>query len=136
MGSSENTTQPFTGTTYVITYDANGNPHHTLVLVNPQEGTMSPVYDANGNAHQTAVLVDPATGDPIPPGGGTSDGGIVPITQADYDALSPPDANKLYVIIDTLPSGSGPNLEWWQGTQAAYDAIDPKDPDTLYIVKD
>lgn len=59
---------------------------------------------------------------------------IVPITQADYDNLSPPDAGTLYVIVNGPAGGAG--AQWLEVTQAQYDALDPPDPGTLYIVID
>lgn len=57
---------------------------------------------------------------------------FVPITQADYDALSPPDAGTLYVIVAGPAGGAG--AAWLELTQAQYDALSPPDPGTLYIV--
>jgi hypothetical protein len=59
---------------------------------------------------------------------------FVPITQSDYDALSPPDAGTLYVIVDGPAGGAG--AAWLEITQSAYDALDPPDSETLYIVID
>ena len=59
---------------------------------------------------------------------------IVPIMQIDYDALSPPDAGTLYVIVDGPAGGAG--AAWLEVTQAQYDALDPPDSGTLYIVID
>ena len=59
---------------------------------------------------------------------------IIPITQADYDALSPPAANALYVVV---PSVAGnPNYRWVALTDAEYTALTPKDAETLYVVTD
>jgi hypothetical protein len=61
---------------------------------------------------------------------------IVPITQTDYDALDPPDATKLYVLIEGPALGATDLFEVI--TQAAFDALDPPggNAGTLYIVKD
>lgn len=68
-----------------------------------------------------------------PPGDGGSGGpAFVAITQADYDNLSPPDANTLYLIIAGPATGQG--NEWIVITQQDYDLLDPVDPDTLYVV--
>lgn len=64
----------------------------------------------------------------------TVGGRIVPITQADYDALATKDANTLYAIV-TAPATS-PSNKWIGLTAAEYAAIGTKDPETLYVVKD
>lgn len=56
---------------------------------------------------------------------------IVPITQADYDALVTPDANTLYAIVTTVPVG--PLYQWVEITAAAYALITP-DPETMYVI--
>lgn len=58
---------------------------------------------------------------------------FVPITQTDYDALSPPDAGTLYVIVEGPAGGAG--AAWLEVTQSEYDGLTP-DPGTLYIVID
>ena len=57
---------------------------------------------------------------------------IVPITQSDYDALSPPDANTLYLIVTTVPVG--PMYKWVEITAAAYAALSSPDPETMYVI--
>lgn len=57
---------------------------------------------------------------------------FVAITQSDYDALSPPNAGTLYIIVDSPAFGAG--SEWIQLSQAEYDALPSPDPNTLYII--
>lgn len=59
---------------------------------------------------------------------------IVPITSAGYAALSPPDANTLYVVVPSV--ASNPSYKWVALTDAEYAALSPKDPETLYVVSD
>lgn len=61
-------------------------------------------------------------------------GRILPITQANYDALGSKDANTLYVIVASPVTGY--SHKWIGLTAAAYAAIGIKDPETLYVVTD
>lgn len=59
---------------------------------------------------------------------------FVALTQSQYDALDPPDAGTLYLIVDGPTTGSG--AAWLQVTQSEYDGLSPPDDETLYLVVD
>lgn len=64
----------------------------------------------------------------------STQGRIVPMTQAAYDALAVKDANTLYVIVSAPVTAA--SWKWIACTAAEYAAIGTKDPETLYVVKD
>lgn len=59
---------------------------------------------------------------------------FVALTQTAFDALDPPDAGTLYLIVDGPTTGSG--ATWLQITSEDYGELDPPDAGTLYVVVD